>query len=462
MKYVKFLRIVNLFLVVLLLVLQGTNSAYSATKDWKEGETYNWGFYATLSQVCDQDGQETSTDSTIESIQYQTIHKIDETSQTVNVSMLPSIGSSEIAYEDYSYNASNFGGNLANLFGGEYYLEANTGKFIDPYLYGGIGGTGGFFGGEGGNFVDPQWDIFNTELKDVFNTSNIIGTARNLTSGFNTSNITWNLTSGFNTSNIAWNLTSESYETSQTVNVNMLPSIGSSEIAYSYHASNFGSNLANLFGGEYYLEANTGKFIVTYLYGGIGGFFGGEGGNFVDPQWDIINTELRDAFNTSNIIGTARNLTSESYGPYYYYDFTLADILGNATSYKLMGQDNWDDGLEKLTDSTRSWSLEFDFTGMARQSEWDSATQNYDYSTAFELYKFKTETSFNNEGVVESAKSELETKITNDENDITCTVKTIAEVKLGGLPASGAPGFELISVLALLGTLTIIIKRKRR
>ncbi|MHA2364992.1 MAG: Heimdall-CTERM domain-containing surface protein [Candidatus Hodarchaeales archaeon] len=323
MKVIKSLRFVSLCLVILLLVLHGTNSAYSATKGWEEGDTYKWGMYATMSLECDQDGQITSTDWTIESIQHQTIHELNETAQTINVSSLLT-NSPEMDYNEFSYNASYFGASLGSIIDGDFYLEKDTGKFIVADLYGGIGGTGA---------------------------------------------------------------------------------------------------------------------------------------NFVDPQWDIINTELKEAFNTSNIIGTARNLTSENYGPYYYYFFTLADLLGNVTSYKLMGQDNWDDGLAKITNSTRSWSLELDISSMARESEWDSATQSYEYSTAYEKYIYKMEFGFNNDGIAESAKSEQETTITN--NDITCTTKAVSEMKLGGLPASGISGFELFSMLVILSTLAIIIKRKR-
>ncbi|MHA2364990.1 MAG: hypothetical protein ACXAC7_13620 [Candidatus Hodarchaeales archaeon] len=332
MKDIKSLRFMSLCIVILLLVLQCTNSAYSAAKGWKEGDTYKWSVYSIESMGCDQDGQRAISNVTMESIQQQTIHRINETAQTINVSSL----------------------------------------FI--------------------------FDINNPKL-----------------------------------------------------NYN----------EYSYNASYFGANFGSLIDGDFFLEKDTGKFIVANLHVGIFGFYGPVR-NFVDPQWDIINTEFKKVFNTSNIVGTARNLSSDDYrDPYLFYDFTLADILGNVTSYKLMGQDNWDDGLAKITNSTRSWSLELDVTNMARQSEWDYVTGFY-YSATFDLYTYKTEFSFNNDGIAESVKSEQETKLTI--NAITCTTKTVSEKKLGGLPASvgGVPSFELISAIVLLGTLTLIVKRNRR
>ncbi|MHA2364993.1 MAG: hypothetical protein ACXAC7_13635 [Candidatus Hodarchaeales archaeon] len=321
MKAIKTLRIMSLLFVTLLLMLQTTNSVYSQTKGWIEGDTYKWGSFSTTSYECEINGQKDSTKFRVEQILHETVHKVNETNTYVNVSTLYS-GSTQNYYQYYSYNATDFGESISNLFDGSFYIENNTENFVMASFY--------------------------------------------------------------------------SYSTLHS---------------------------------------------------------------FVDPQWDIINTQIRELFNKSNVLGSARNYNSDDYYSYYYH-YTWADIIGNATSYKLMGQDNWDDGIAKITNSTRSWSIEFDFTAMARQREWNTETQSYEFPTSYDLYKVKREISFNNDGVAESSIREDETMITKD--DITCTTKLTTETKLGGLPASasdGVPGFELISVLLSIAALPILRRK---
>ncbi|MHA2364991.1 MAG: hypothetical protein ACXAC7_13625 [Candidatus Hodarchaeales archaeon] len=333
MKAIKTLRILSLLFVALILMLQGTNSVYSPAKGWTEGDSYKWGIFLNVSFECDNDGQKDTVKYRVDQIRPETVHKVNETTAYVNVSIL---------YASY----------------------------IDNYYH-------------------------------------------------------------------------DNYE------------------YYSFNATDFEASIGNLFGGSFYIENNTGNFVMTDFssYYPIP--------SFIDPQWDIINTKIRESLNKSNTVGSARNYNSDDYS-FKYYNYTWADILGNVTSYKLMGQDNWEDGLAKITNSTRSWSFEFDFTRIARQSEWDYTTQSYDFSTSYDLYKVKREVSFNNDGVIESTKLELETNLTKD--DITCTSKIIEETKLGGLPAStsgdvpdsangGIHGFELLSVLSIMATLPIL-KRK--
>lgn len=82
--------------------------------------------------------------------------------------------------------------------------------------------------------------------------------------------------------------------------------------------------------------------------------------NFIEPQWDMINSEFADTiFNTSDIIATV----DDPYLP-IIHNITLGTFLNSTNTYSIMGKDNLEDAKLKFTEKTTNWFYEFDLTGV--------------------------------------------------------------------------------------------------
>ncbi|MFW9924046.1 MAG: hypothetical protein ACFFDW_12240 [Candidatus Thorarchaeota archaeon] len=183
--------------------------------------------------------------------------------------------------------------------------------------------------------------------------------------------------------------------------------------------------------------------------------FGFEVGYFylIEPNWLVMNNDLKDYFNTSLVIDTYLNpYTSQT------HNVTFNDALLNATRYEIMGVKDIVKAKNKFTESTTKWTFEFDYSNVLHSRQWNSTAGHFDYYP-YEEYLLILELSYTDGGVLSKIIYENTYKISLF--DITYDYLYNFETELGGIKSLTAD-CNILLVLPALFVVAGLIKLKRK
>ncbi|NHK32496.1 MAG: hypothetical protein FK730_14175 [Asgard group archaeon] len=128
----------------------------------------------------------------------------------------------------------------------------------------------------------------------------------------------------------------------------------------------------------------------------------------IDPNWTAINNHFVDTLNGSTILDTL----ADPYQP-ITYNFTLNDVLNNATSYSIMGKSNLQEALLQFTSTTFKWTFEFDYSNVVKTGVFN-VTAGYSNYYNYEIRKEQVILEFTSDGVLKYFTDNGETKNTID------------------------------------------------
>ncbi len=247
-------------------------------------------------------------------------------------------------------------------------------------------------------------------------------------------------------------------ETTQTVNVSTMTSNGKDYEQKSFNSSIIGSYLADFFNFVWFSvkEDPTGQIHVAVS----GGFFQLRNiASFyvIDPDWATVRDAFLETWDESRVI--AMDFSSGQ-------KLTFGDLLGNATSYRLMGKDNLADAKKELKDDTHSWSFEFDFSNYLEREYYpeDPEWRGPKYAT-YSKFIFKGEITYTSGGILDRISSTIESEIELDDGTTITETYSFSESRAGGglLGGTRIPGFELVTVLlGLVAIAPIVTFRSKR
>ncbi|MHA2364996.1 MAG: hypothetical protein ACXAC7_13650 [Candidatus Hodarchaeales archaeon] len=239
-------------------------------------------------------------------------------------------------------------------------------------------------------------------------------------------------------------------EVTQRVNISSIYQHEEVYLNRKYNATDMGQTIANQISGTFYLENTTNDLIMTDFTNGLNIY------SFVEPNWAVLNTEIKNSLTRSNKVSTMTNLSASiDDSQYRTINLTWDLFFDSIGSFKIMGKNNLDDGLNKITDSSHSWKFEFDLTPIARSL--DNKTNQY--LIMYDSYFISIELEYHENGILKYSKFTKDSKITN--GNLIYTNIVVIE-KYGGLRvASGINGFGIIPTIILL-CLILLIARKQR
>ena len=114
----------------------------------------------------------------------------------------------------------------------------------------------------------------------------------------------------------------------------------------------------------------------------------------VEPNWTAINNKLNEEFNGSTILSTV----VDPYQP-ITYNFTLNDVLNDATSFSIMGKSTLAEAKQQFTSSTMKWTFEFDYSNVVQTGRFNS-TAGYNNYKSFDVLTEKSITEYTPAGAL--------------------------------------------------------------
>ncbi|NHJ41078.1 MAG: hypothetical protein FK731_13685 [Asgard group archaeon] len=170
----------------------------------------------------------------------------------------------------------------------------------------------------------------------------------------------------------------------------------------------------------------------------------------IDPNWTAINDHFTNILNGSEIITTL----ADPYVP-ITYNFTLDDVLANATSFSIMGKSNLQEALLEFTPTTTRWTFNFDYSNVAKFSVYNSTAGYHNYND----YEIRTEQAileYTSEGILKylTDNNELQRTI----NDNMLHLINSLYYNLDGLIVTETSPLPYFLVIPTIGCLVIFVK----
>jgi hypothetical protein len=170
----------------------------------------------------------------------------------------------------------------------------------------------------------------------------------------------------------------------------------------------------------------------------------------VDPNWTAVNSQLNDELNGSTILDTL----ADPYLP-LIHNFTLNDVLNDATSFSIMGKNTLTEAKQQLTSSTHRWTFEFDYSSTIKTGRFNS-TAGYNNYYDYEVRTEKTILEYTADGVLKYYEDTGEIQETYDDTMINSYFSSY--FNLGGYITTEASPFCYLVVIPAVASMVIFVK----
>ncbi len=175
----------------------------------------------------------------------------------------------------------------------------------------------------------------------------------------------------------------------------------------------------------------------------------------IDPDWAAVKEAYLQMWNESRVV---------TFDIHSSKKVTFDDLLGNATSYKLMGKDNLADAKKELRDDTHEWSYEVDLSNYLeyRYYSEEDATTKY---VKFNKYIIRWVVAFTSGGLLDHFEynGEFGAKLKDGTKIVSTFVLSVSRGGADGLLGTGlATGFELLTIVLGLMTVSVALSLKAR
>lgn len=170
----------------------------------------------------------------------------------------------------------------------------------------------------------------------------------------------------------------------------------------------------------------------------------------VEPNWTAVNSKLNEEFNGSTILDTV----ADPYLP-ITHNFTLNDVLNDATSYTIMGKNSLAEAKQQFTPSTHRWTFDFDYSNVQKTGRFN-ITAGYNNYYNYEVRTEKAVLEYNANGVLLYHEDSGETQETYE--DRMYNIKYHFYFNLGGFITTEASPFCYLIVIPAVACMVIGVK----
>lgn len=170
----------------------------------------------------------------------------------------------------------------------------------------------------------------------------------------------------------------------------------------------------------------------------------------IDPNWTAVNSRLDDVFNGSTLLDTV----VDPYLP-ITHNFTLDDVLNDATSFSIMGKSTLAEAKQQFTSSTHKWTFDFDYSNVQKLGVFN-ATAGYDNYYNYEVRTEQVILEFTTDGVL---------KYYTDNGKVQQTVDNVMSnsyyesyINLGGYITTETSPFCYLLAIPAIACMVIFVK----
>jgi hypothetical protein len=178
-------------------------------------------------------------------------------------------------------------------------------------------------------------------------------------------------------------------------------------------------------------------------------------GPFLEPNWAVINTKLKDELNESTLIDTV----DDPYDP-ITYNITFGDLLNSLPSYKIQGESTLSAAKSLMTNTTSLWTFEFDLTGVLNFEYYNDTFGDDVYIPCDSSTYYNYELGFNSDGIMDIYGYCYQ--IVETDPEYRYTEREQLKLKLGGLPTEEGTFAYLALIPAFMIAVIIRIKTKKK
>lgn len=211
----------------------------------------------------------------------------------------------------------------------------------------------------------------------------------------------------------------------------------------------FGYVLTDSFDVDYDWDDNSNRLVLTDF-----DFYGFYLTFFLEPEWDLFNSQLDPLFDRDRLIDVVTtDLTT--------YELYWGDFLDSIASYNIIGVTNLVDSGHSVSNTTHKWTLSFDLSNAIYYHDYDYETSTHSYHM-YDVYKASYTLEYTDGGTLEKMELVQEYKVTTNERAIQTEEKMI--IKRGGIEAVSSPidfGSSILAIL-ILPVLVYLLKPRRK
>lgn len=170
----------------------------------------------------------------------------------------------------------------------------------------------------------------------------------------------------------------------------------------------------------------------------------------VDPNWTAINSKFNEVFNGSTILDTV----ADPYLP-ITHNFTLNDVLNDADSFTIMGQNSLAEAKLQFTPTTRRWTFDFDYSNVQKFGIFN-ITAGYDNYYNYDIITDKAVLEFDANGVLLYHEESGEIQSTHE--DVMSNFKFHLYFNFGAYIATETSPFCYLCVIPAIACMVIGVK----
>ncbi|TET28091.1 MAG: hypothetical protein E3J70_10435 [Candidatus Heimdallarchaeota archaeon] len=170
----------------------------------------------------------------------------------------------------------------------------------------------------------------------------------------------------------------------------------------------------------------------------------------IEPNWTTVNSRLDEVFNGSTLLDTL----ADPYLP-ITYNFTLNDVLNDATSFSIMGKSTLAEAKQQFTSSIHKWTFDFDYSNVQKLGVFN-VTAGYNNYYNYEIRTEQTILEFTADGVL---------KYYTDNGQIQYTVDNYMSntyfesyINLGGFITTETSPLAYLMVIPAIACMVIFVK----
>ncbi len=172
----------------------------------------------------------------------------------------------------------------------------------------------------------------------------------------------------------------------------------------------------------------------------------------VDPNWTAVNAKINEELNGSTLLDTL----ADPYQP-ITYNFTLNDVLNDATSFSIMGKSTLAEAKQVLTTLPHRWTFEFDYSNVLKTSVWNGT---HDIFYNYDIRIEQTILEYTIDGVIKyyTDNGEIQTTIDN----LMSNIYYESYINLGGYIITETSPFCYLLVIPAVTCMVIFVKWKNK
>ncbi len=219
---------------------------------------------------------------------------------------------------------------------------------------------------------------------------------------------------------------------------------------FNFDADSISTNMAdNFFYHNYRWDEDRSRIILTSFRADFGSIR-----YFVEPDWELFNTNLEALADRNQIVDTVIHETTE-------HEITLGDFLDSIPSYKIMGISDTEQTPFSISNTSTKWSMTFDLSNYIYRSEWDYIEGTYSYSYfPYSKYLVSVSLDYSDGGTLISYDCTESYEVTTDERIIKGEEEY--RIRKGGSSAIRTPYNFSYALLSLLIVPTVILYNKKK